>query len=305
MKTTSSNRASGLVRSLVSLVSSRVRPRPLALPAILAALLLTAACSSSPAPKAISSSTRESALRPVALHTTSHTTAAMASTSPANSVAASVGADDASTATPPELIRYRSRDYGVSFHYPWQYAFVSARTLASEGSALHPKQDGYENQVALAGVEIPQGFYPDTDFERGYFLLSLNQNLSQQQCQALVVPGLVAEKDNKKASGNSEAQPATRTINGTQFYWNESESGGRGSAVKQRRYTSFANGTCYEVEMGVNTHNQDGLAREINPDRVLARLESILQTVKILPAMQDTETATETSSVAPVEAPQE
>jgi hypothetical protein len=53
-----------------------------------------------------------------------------------------------------------------------------------------------------------------------------------------------------------------------------------------RNYVAFENGTCYEIEMGVNTANKDGMARELNPEMVMTRLDSILQTVKIVPATQ-------------------
>jgi hypothetical protein len=36
--------------------------------------------------------------------------------------------------------------------------------------------------------------------------------------------------------------------------------------------------------MGVKTANKDGMARELNPDLVMSRLDSILQTVKVVPA---------------------
>src|ERR1700750_2679846 len=30
-----------------------------------------------------------------------------------------------------KTLRYKSRDYGVSFEYPWQYEFVNAKTVSS------------------------------------------------------------------------------------------------------------------------------------------------------------------------------
>jgi hypothetical protein len=66
----------------------------------------------------------------------------------------------------------------------------------------------------------------------------------------------------------------------------ETDSGGRGQATKLRQYVTFTNGTCYEVEMGVKTSNDGGLAREVNPDQVLRRLDGILRTVKIIPSTE-------------------
>ena len=194
------------------------------------------------------------------------------------------GEKTATSSTPRTSNVYKSRDYGVSFVYPWQYTFVSAKAVAAGDPSLKPKSDGHDGQLTLARIEVPKGFYSDTDFESGYFTLSLNQSLDQQACESL----LGVAKDGK---------PATDTINGAEFRWMETESGGHGSATKLRQYVTFTSGTCYEVEMGVKTKNGDGLAREVNPDKVLGRLDAILKSVKIQPA-ESTSAAEEESSTA-------
>src|SRR3954465_8531555 len=144
-----------------------------------------------------------------------------------------------------KTITYRSRDYGVSFVYPWQYAYVSARTIANSDATLRPESDGYESQITLARVEIPKGFYPDTNFESGYFALSLNANLDEDDCHATLGLG-------------KDGQVKQEIINGMEFRWNELDSGARGNASKVRNYVRFANDTCYEVEMAVKTKNEQG-----------------------------------------------
>src|SRR5512140_3415016 len=59
-----------------------------------------------------------------------------------------------------KVLRYKSRNYGVSFEYPWQYEFVNAKTVSSVES-LQPKPDGFEGQITLARIDLPKGFYPD------------------------------------------------------------------------------------------------------------------------------------------------
>ena len=134
-----------------------------------------------------------------------------------------------------------------------------------------PRSDGKDGQFTLARVEIPQGFYPDSDFESGYFTLGLNEDLNEQECLQTLNPAKDAKLD-------------TVSIQGQDFHWIETSSAGHGQASTLRNYVSFENGTCYEIEMGVKTANQDGMARELNPELVLSRLDSILQTVKIVPA---------------------
>jgi len=180
----------------------------------------------------------------------------------------------AEKATTPEkplskLITYKSRDYGVSFTYPRQYAYKSAKTI-SQSEELMPKPDGSESQFTLIRIDVPKGYYPETNFDSGYFTLSLNDDLSDELCEA----SLTVDK-----SGT----PEKVSINGLDFQWSEAESGGHGNAAKIRNYVTYANGTCYEIEVGVKTRNEQGLAREIDPDQVFKRLEAILQTVQIQP----------------------
>jgi hypothetical protein len=169
------------------------------------------------------------------------------------------------------LLTYRSRDYGVSFQYPWQYARIGPRAM--QGNAgLRPTPDGHEGQFALVRINVPRGFYPDTNYQAGYFTLSLNQDLDQEKCMATLPVSNTAVK--------------TELVNGTEFRWVETESGGDGSAATVRNLVNFSNGTCYEVEMGVKTQNDQGLVREVNPDQVMRRLNAILQTVKIDSSVQ-------------------
>lgn len=178
---------------------------------------------------------------------------------------AKVAQNDPAVKSAPKPVTYRGRNYGVSFTYPWQYAYSSARTIAVSDSALLPKSDGTDGQTTLARVDVPKGFYPDTDFDSGSFILSVNQDMSQTECEASV--GQVATLD---------------TINGAEFRWAETGSGGKGAAITRRNYVSYANDTCYEVELAVKTKYEEGIVREINPDQVMSRLDSILKTVEIV-----------------------
>lgn len=226
----------------------------------LAAAMSTVACSKDSKPS--NSTAQPSAtVRPVAMETVVPAT-----------VQAAVPVAKTTAATKPtsKFIAYKSRDYGVSFLYPWQYAYVNARTIAASDGTLLPQSDGHDGQFTLARVEIPKGFYPDTDFESAYFTLSLNQDLGEQECESTLNLG----KDGKVQ---------TTIINGIDFRWMETETGGRGETAKFRNYVAFTNDACYELEMAVKTGN-DGLAREIDPNQVLRRLDAVLQTVKIAPS---------------------
>lgn len=163
-------------------------------------------------------------------------------------------------------ITFKSRDYGVSFQYPWQYTRAGAKAIAADYT-LQPQADGLGSQVSLVRVDIPKGFYADTDFDSGYFILSLNPELKKDQCEASLKWG-------------REAKPQTVSINGVDFQSTEFDGGGHGESAKVRNYVAYVNDTCYEIETGVKTKN-DGKQREVNPDQVMRRLEPILMSVKI------------------------
>src|SRR5438105_4591477 len=249
----------------------------------LAALVATLACSSKPSKQAMSSPVSSTAtVKPVAL-----STVVPVVSQPSSEVVKPKRLD------PVKSGDFVSRDYGVSFHFPWQYAFLNARAVAKGDHSLGPKSDGHDGQFTLARVEIPQGFYPDTDFESGYFTLSLNENLNEQDCLQWLSPAKDAKLD-------------TVSIQGQDFRWIETSTSGHGQTSTVRNYVSFDNGTCYEIELGVKTANKDGMAREINPEMVLSRLDSILQTVKIVPATGQPATAVVENSapaVSPSDSP--
>ena len=166
-----------------------------------------------------------------------------------------------------KLMTFRSRDYGVSFDYPWQYAFVSARAIADRDPVLHSKADGSDGPFTLVRIEIPKGYYPDTNFDSGYLSLVLDQQVDAGGC----------------AGALGAAPVKTDSINGIDFQWSETEVVGGGHSQRTRRYTAFRNATCYEFELGLTTSNDAGLAREVDPGKVMARLDAILKTVNIAP----------------------
>lgn len=251
------------------------RSRALILLGTLAALVTTVACSSNSKPNVDSSQPVKASVQPVAVKTVMPN-----DSQPMPEMSKASMPEKAAL---PRVISYKSRDYGVSFAYPRQYAYLSAKVVANRDSSLQPKSDGHDGQFTLARVEIPKGFYPDTDFESGYFTLSLNQEISREECEASLSSGT----DNKLQ---------TQSINGAEFKWLEADSGGRGAAEKIRNFVSFTNGTCYELEMGVKTRNEDGLAREVDPDQVFRRLNGILMTVTIQPELQKSAPQLESSA---------
>jgi hypothetical protein len=229
--------------------------RRILIAASLAGLAVVAgACSTKPEKKAETMRPKQVAIPPVSQVATS--------TAPPAKVEAKT--EKAAVKKPAsKTLRYKSRDYAVSFEYPWQYSIASAKTV-HDLESLKPKSDGHDGQITLARVDLPNGFYPDSDFQSGYFTLSLNPQLKEKDCRTAF-----------KADGAKSAK-----INDADFFWVETDQTGKGGASKVRSYVAFTNDVCYEFELGVKTRNENGLAREVNVDQVMQRLEGMLKTVK-------------------------
>jgi len=244
----------------------------------IATLLAAVACTNKPKPSTSSEKLVGAMVRPATMETS-----ATPVVKPASAEVTEKVSQLEKPATKP--ITFKSRDYGVSFVYPWQYTFLNAKTVAKGDESLRPKPDGSDSQFTLARIEIPKGFYADTDLKNAYFTLSLNQDIAEQDCVSSVGPDQNGEVKNE-------------SINGVNFRWTEIENGGRGRANKVRNYVSFANDTCYEVEMGVKTES-DGISREVDPDQVMRRLNAILKTVEIKSSTEKTPTPQLKSSAEP------
>jgi hypothetical protein len=244
----------------------------------IATLLAAVACTNKPKPSASSEKPVGAMVRPTAMETSAAPVVKPASTE----VSEKISPSEKPAAKP---ITFKSRDYGVSFVYPWQYTFLNAKTIAKGDESLRPKTDGNDSQFTLARVEIPKGFYADTDLKNAYFTLSLNQDIAEQDCVASV-------------GADKKGEVQNESINGVNFRWTEMENGGRGRANKVRNYSTFANDTCYEVEMGVKTES-DGISREVDPNQVMRRLNAILKTLEIKSSTENTSAPQLKSSAEP------
>jgi hypothetical protein len=236
-------------------------------------IVTTAGCSSKPKPPAslaLTSPTANMSVSPVAPKSVAFT----ADSVPTKPVEKTVAKKDRTEK--PKATSFKSRDYGVSFEYPWQYTRVGAKAIAGDYS-LQPQSDGLESQLTLVRIDIPKGFYPGTDFDSGYFMLSVNPSLEKDKCEATL-------------KSDQDAKPQLVNINGIEYRWVEHNSGGNGESAKVRDYVGFADDNCYELETGVKTKN-DGLSREIDPEQVLRRLDPILISVKIDSAYKPSEVA--------------
>ena len=98
----------------------------------------------------------------------------------------------------PATVNYADKTYGVTFEYPRRYAIetgnAATELLAENPLAMNFVQPG---GVALAAVELPETSYANTDFSSAFFNVSVNKNLSADQCTEFAVaqPKQVAQTE--------------------------------------------------------------------------------------------------------------
>jgi hypothetical protein len=179
---------------------------------------------------------------------------------------------------------------GISFRYPKTYVLKTgseaAFDVASMGPQLNFVQPGGSN---VAAVELPKNMYPGTDFNSAFFGVSVNPELSESECGQFAFPlTLYSEKE---SSSPSKALLSKTTIGGVEFSTVEDFGTDNMPVTDEKEpnlkyYHRFENGNCYEFAMGVSITPQTGDdVKPVNREQVFHKLEQILATVKVEPAL--------------------
>jgi hypothetical protein len=175
----------------------------------------------------------------------------------------------------PPTVKYNDQTHGVSFRYPWQYSLKSGNNLDSESLPMDFVQPGGE---AAVSVDVPKGFYPDTDLASAFFRVNVNKNLTEAECGQFALPQPLP-------SDQDAVQPSKVGLGGLEMQEVEDISGEEMKQADTKYYHLFQNGACYEFALGLSTEGDakdDGVA-PVNREKVFRRLETILATVKIKP----------------------
>lgn len=174
-------------------------------------------------------------------------------------------------------LQFSNEEYGVAFDAPKGYLLKEGelpqmdRGLGYLGPVpMHFTQEG---GVRLATVEPPTGIRLGTNFVNEFFTVSALYNSTAESCSALDI------------APEFRGAPVTRTVDSIAFRGTEEN-----AAASMHEYTGiylhgFANETCYEIGYGVATIG-DGPARNlkrVDPQKLMARLEQILDSVRIAP----------------------
>jgi hypothetical protein len=162
---------------------------------------------------------------------------------------------------------YQNADYGVSFNYPNNWT-VKPGDTAEGDYGLYTKYDPHT--ISLVTAEIPRNAYPGTGFGGAYFNLSVDKQLSQIQCAALIPP-----------FGPNNIPDKIIDIDGVMFTRYAAGSVAAGTAEYIENYSGYANSICYEFNLGDITGST---VSNNNPKPTYANdisvLEGVLSSVK-------------------------
>jgi hypothetical protein len=106
----------------------------------------------------------------------------------------------------PATVNYTDKTYGVTFEYPRRYA-IETGTAANEliQASTVPMNFVQPGGTALAAVELPETSFANTDFSFAFFNVSVNKNLTPDQCNEFAVP----QPKMSVATSTPEAKPET------------------------------------------------------------------------------------------------
>jgi hypothetical protein len=185
-------------------------------------------------------------------------------------------------------LSYVNREYGLSFNFPRNYQ-LKTDVATSTTTEPVPMNFAHPGGLTLAAVEMPGNSYPGTDFKSGFVNVSVNPGITAEACAKFATPEPTAT-DVTTAGRIDEVK-----FGAVEFHEVDSASGAMAKQADAKYYHAFSNGACYEFALGVATDGKgSGSVEEITPvkrEAVFAKLEKILATVKLQPAvMPETQT---------------
>jgi hypothetical protein len=178
------------------------------------------------------------------------------------------------------LSTYRNPEHGVSFRYPRNYLLQesSEEELPGAGLPFLKLQEELDEEqpgaTLVATILIPDDAYPNTTFERGSLQLVANEAGTQKACSEVA----------RSTSAWHSIQ--TLSVYGVVFRGSEQETDADGTKIRQRIYTGFAEGNCYEFFLSVlaeDAPDPDGFKRAADLAKIMNQLQEIVKSTQIFP----------------------
>jgi hypothetical protein len=209
-------------------------------------------------------------------------------------------------------LSYVNREYGLSLNFPRNYQLKTELTTdpatktGSEtqlgSTATEPLLTNFVHPggVILATVEMPYNSFPGTNFKSGFVNVRVNPSMTPEACAQFAVPAL-----SMGADVSTPVKIKQLKVGATEFQEFENNADVTTKQADAKYYHAFNNGVCYEFALGIVTDGAaQGTVEEITAvDRevVFARLEKILATVKLRPAVKQETQAPAVAATTPAD----
>ena len=177
---------------------------------------------------------------------------------------------------------YSNPTYGVSFRYPKYGSLMQGDEANLELDGLGPLETNFiqPGGDTISAVELPRKLFTGTDFNAAFFNVSLNPNLTSDQCEHFAFP---------EASETDPVATSKTKVGATEFHSVEGFAGEENNQADVKYYHVFQNGSCYEFALGLETavaattDEVKVASKPVDPNEVFRKLNWILSTVKIQP----------------------
>jgi hypothetical protein len=201
---------------------------------------------------------------------------------------------------------YVDPTHGVSFRYPKNGSLKQGDEANLELDGLGPFEMNFiqPGGTTVSAVELPRRLYAGTDFNAAFFNVSVNPEMSSEECEQFAYPG----------TGDQETDPITTSktkIGSTEFHAVEAFAETENNQADVKYYHVFRDGSCYEFALGLETAggtipDQTKSAgklslKPVDRNEVFRQLNWILSTVEIQPISTPDKTASKvaTDTVTP------
>jgi hypothetical protein len=182
----------------------------------------------------------------------------------------------------PANVTYSDTNFGVLFLYPRNAVLTSVNQEEPESAGVGPVPMNFVQPggVPVATVALPANSYPGTDFASAFFNVSVNRSVSEEECAHF------AFVDTRNADGEPIDAEKVK-VGAVDMELTSTFSASAAKQAETEYYHSYENGACYEYVLGLGTEGlADGGIEHVNRDRVFAKLEKILASVKTSPVEQ-------------------
>lgn len=170
---------------------------------------------------------------------------------------------------------YTSKNYGISFTYPKAWDIKDGDLGGGDWELGYlgpiPMEFVAPEGVRVVTVQTPKDAYPGTDLGIAFVTVSLNEYLTQEECEQFPddVSGI--------------RKPVTKNLSGIVFHGLEQGGAAMSHQFAATYYHGFTPGRCYELGEGIATAGYgsvDGM-KKVDEWKLFAILDRILHSVTI------------------------